>query len=227
MRKPKAGAGRDGGRFIALPHSVLESPAYLDLSYPARALPLEFALQFRGDDNGRLLCSRKHLAKRGWRSHDVIARAKQELLAAGFIYETVKGQRPNKASWYAVTWHVLDRLKGYDDGAAQLFQRGAYRKKILSPSGGTTVPSIGPPHGTEMRSPSPSHGTIKSSFTSLPSPPHGHPLEKPSVIVLDEDNGTVTATCKHMLNGKQALGFRLLANAANQFTYKHTPAFSA
>lgn len=219
--------GRVPGRFVAMPHDVLESPAYLCLSHPARALLFEFALQYRGDDNGRLLCSRKHLAKRGWNSHDVIARAKQELLDAGFIHETAKGQRPNKASWYAVTWQVLDRLPGYDDGAAQLFERGAYRKKILSPPDGTAAPPIGPSHGTGRHSPSPSHGPIKGGFTQSPSPPHGHPLEKPSVTVLNRNNGTVTARGERTPTGAKVLTFRLLENAANQFTYKHTPALAA
>lgn len=127
----KKGTGREGGRFIAIPHTVLESATFMSLSHPAKALLLEFALQFHGDDNGRLLCSAKHLRKRGWKSSDVINRAKQELLSAGFIHETVKGHRPNKASWYAVTWQTLDRLQGYDQGTAQTFERGAYRKNHL------------------------------------------------------------------------------------------------
>lgn len=115
----KGDAGRDSGGFIALPWSVVDSPAYACLSHPARSLLLEFARQFVRDNNGRLLASSAHLAKRGWKSADVITRAKRELLAAGFIFETVKGQRPNKASWYAVTWRALDRLPGYDAGAAE------------------------------------------------------------------------------------------------------------
>lgn len=119
--------GRDAGGFVALPWSVLDCPAYAALSHPARALLLEFARQLGKDNNGRLLSSRAYLIGRGWKSADVIQRAKTELLAADFIFETVKGQRPNRASWYAVTWRVLDRHPGYDVGTLEGFRRGAYR----------------------------------------------------------------------------------------------------
>lgn len=123
----KGDSGRDAGGFIALPWSVVDSPAYQALGHPAKALLTEIARQFVRDNNGRLLASRAYLASRGWKSADVIQRAKLELIAAGFIYETVKGQRPNKASWYAVTWRALDRRPDYDAGAVEGFVRGAYR----------------------------------------------------------------------------------------------------
>ena len=124
----KGDSGRDSGGFIALPWSVMDCPAYARLSHPAKALLLEVARQFVRDNNGRLLTSGVYLARRGWKSSDVITRAKRELLDAGFIFETVKGHRPNRASWYAVTWQRLDKLPGYDTGAALCFERGAYQK---------------------------------------------------------------------------------------------------
>jgi hypothetical protein len=124
----KGDSGRDSGGFIALPWSVLDCPAYASLSHPARSLLWEFARQYVRDNNGRLLASAAYLVKRGWRSPEVIVRAKRELLESGFIHETVKGHRPNKASWYAVTWRSLDKIPGYDSGAVETFERGAYRK---------------------------------------------------------------------------------------------------
>lgn len=138
----KRDSGRDAGGFIALPWSVLDCPEFAELSHPARSLLLEFARQFVRDNNGRLLASASYLRKRGWKSADVITRAKRELLDAGFIFETVKGQRPNKASWYAVTWRALDKLPGYDAGAAAAFERGAYRQKKNEKTSGPS-----PPHG--------------------------------------------------------------------------------
>jgi hypothetical protein len=85
------------------------------------------ARQFTGSNNGRLLASAAYLRKRGWTSSDTISRAKADLMRAGFIFETVKGQRPNKASWYAITWQTLDRHPGFDPGAVELFRRGAYQ----------------------------------------------------------------------------------------------------
>jgi hypothetical protein len=187
MKGSKGDAGRDGGGFVALPWSVLDCPAYARLSHPARALLLEFARQFVRDNNGRMLASAAYLGKRGWKSADVITRAKRELLAAGFIFETVQGHRPNKASWYAVTWRALDKLPGYDVGAVQCFERGAHQKNVplknagLMPPRGVGSPSIELSHGVAREPPTPPHGAIRASFTPLPTPPHGNHLEKPSL----------------------------------------------
>lgn len=122
---------RDTGRFLALPYSVLESRAYLQLSHTAKSLLIAIARQYAGDNNGRLLTSVKCLSQWGWKSADVITRAKRELLAAGLIHETVKGRRPNRASWYAVTWYVLDRIPGYDPEAVATFCRSGYRDDYI------------------------------------------------------------------------------------------------
>jgi len=180
-------SGRDPGGFVALPWSVLDSAAYLSLSVHAKALLLEVARQYHGDDNGRMRLSRAYLAPRGWNSSDMIMKVKRELLAAGFIFETAKGWRPNKASWYAVTWCMLDKIPGYDFGAEQAFVRGAYRLKgppkpllknaSLRPPHGTEKTPIAPSHGTETPAAVPPHGAIRPISDPLSVPPHGHPLE--------------------------------------------------
>jgi hypothetical protein len=131
----------DGG-FCALPHEVIDSPSYRSISHTARSLLIDLARQYKGDNNGQLLLSINCLKPWGWRSADVITRKKRELLEAGLIYETVMGYRPNKASWYAVTWWDLDSIKGFDPRARQDYQKGAYRTALvrnspLSPMGGT------------------------------------------------------------------------------------------
>lgn len=205
-KRSKIDNGRDSGGFVALPHAVMNSAAYLGLSANARSLLLEVALQFGGADNGRMLLSRAHLAKRGWKSSDMIDKGKRELLDAELIFETVKGQRPNKASWYAVTWRRLDKIKGFDQGAEKAFERGAYSKRtpisqpketldwtqpnggrqnaVLNPHSGVGPALIGPPRGTGTWLPVPSDGAIQGLSVPLPRPPHGHPLEKPSIGVL-------------------------------------------
>lgn len=121
-------SNRDAGLFVALPHAVIKSVAYRSLSHTARSLLIDIAMQLspRGENNGQLLCSRNHLAALGWKSADTAQRAKDDLIKAGFIFETVKGQRPNRASWYAVTWMALQRHHGYDTGAFIAFRRSAY-----------------------------------------------------------------------------------------------------
>lgn len=183
---------RDQGGFIALPWSVLDCPAYARLSHPARSLLWEFARQYVRDNNGRLLASGVYLAKRGWRSQDVVTRAKRELLEAGFIHETVMGHRPNRASWYAVTWRMLDKLPGYDAGAAETFKRGAYQQNTqfknasLTPSHGVGRAAIAPSHGVERAPPTPSHGAIRGVLPHPPTPSHGDHLDMPSIAVNPE-----------------------------------------
>jgi hypothetical protein len=203
----KSDSSRDPGRFVAMPVSVLTSRAYVALSHPGRSLLWEIALQYVRDNNGRLLASGKHLAGRGWTSSDTITRAKRELLAAGFVVETVKGSRPNKASWYAVTWHNLDPDAKYDQGAAQLFAEvrrartsdtalkakptreetyARWRSKPaenapITPSRGVDGTSIAPSHGVEGQRLAPSHGAIGAVFDGPPTPPDGDLLDTPSV----------------------------------------------
>lgn len=180
-RRTKVDRSRDGGGFVALPWSVLDSKSYQGLSHPAKALLLEVARQYVRDNNGALFAGMAYLRRRGWTSADVVTRAKRELVEAGLLFETVKGHRPNKASWYALTWFALDRQDDFDPGAANAFERGAYRKNdSLIPSRGTSKDSIAPPNGIEKSSPVPGDGAIRAVFGKSPIPGDGNLLEKPS-----------------------------------------------
>lgn len=181
--------GRDAGGFVALPWTVMDCPAYARLSHPAKALLLEVARQFVRDNNGRMLLSRVYMASRGWKSNDTINKAKGELLAAGFIFQTVQGHRPNKASWYAVTWRALDKMQGYDAGTEQLFRRGAYQQSMplknasLTPPAGVERHRTAPPAGVGIRPAAPPAGAIKALLGTRSTPPTGHHLDMPSVGV--------------------------------------------
>lgn len=171
----KVDTDRMPGGFSPIPWSVLDSQAYLGLSHPARSLLLEIARQDTRSSNGRLLLSSKHLAKRGWKSNDTISRAKSELLQAGLIYETVKGHRPNKASWYAVTWFKLYPHPGFDVGALEGFRLGAYmdlnlKNTGLKPSGGSTSTSIAPSAGLRASICTPGGGAVVAVAAPSPTP---------------------------------------------------------
>ncbi len=131
MEPKRKQTGRDGGRFLALPHVVLDSAAFLSLSFSARALLLDIARQYLGDNNGRLLASESALRPRGWNSKDTITRARRELEAAGLIVETRKGARPSKAAWFAVTWLNLDWTPDMDMPRAG-YRRGLYLENTLT-----------------------------------------------------------------------------------------------
>ena len=202
-RSTKGDTGRDAGGFVALPWSVMDCPADARLSHPAKALLFDIARQFVRDNNGRLLASRAYLAKRGWRSPDVIARAKNDLIENGFIHETVKGHRPNKASWFAVTWRTLDRLPGYDAGAVECFERGAYQKStVLSTSPVLGRHSIGMSPVLGRPPPSTSPVPIRGVFDPLSSTSPVHHLDMPSPAI----------------NSEQGIYKRLTAKPANLFT---------
>jgi hypothetical protein len=187
-------SGRDSGGFIALPWSVMDCYAYGQLSMHARALLLEVARQYFRDNNGRLLLSMAHMKTRGWKSASMLFKSKKELVDGGFIFETVRGHRPNKASWYALTWFKLDKLKGFDPETEKCFERSAYRKKTatkidtLSPVHGQGPSYIRPPEGLTTLTPNPHAGAIKPTFTLVPRPCHGHHLDMPSTPRLDGTN---------------------------------------
>lgn len=179
---------RIGGGFIALPWQVVDSHAYMNLSFAAKALLIEIDRQYVRDNNGRLLATRAYLKKRGWKSQDVITRALRDLMAAKLIHQTVKGHRPNRASWYAVTWRNLDRIAGYDEGAAATFERGGFKSldfenAKLKPSSGLERSKIAPPTGVKLDATAPSSGVVGEHFQVLSAPPAGHHLEQPSAAL--------------------------------------------
>jgi hypothetical protein len=157
MKYGRRDKSRVEGRFVALPHDVLDSAAFMRLGYPARALLLEIARQYMGANNGQLLASKNYLKKRGWSSSDVISRAKKESIEGGFIHETVKGRRPNRASWYAVTWLSLQRHPQYDEGAPETFKKAAYRSAAENasacPAAGRVEGQAAPVRGIQIGKP--------------------------------------------------------------------------
>ena len=174
---------RDGSGFVALPWVVLDSKNFQGLSHTAKSLLLEFARQYGEGFNGRLLCSMRYLKTRGFNSADVVTRSKRELISAGFIHETVMGQRPNKASWYAITWYPLDKISGYDEGAIKTFVRGAYSKNdslinsLLIPSKGIESKTIAPFNGIKDYSPTPPNGSINGLKNAFSTPSNGNHLD--------------------------------------------------
>lgn len=182
-------ASRDGTRFAALPFDVLDSAAFLSLSHPARSLLLELLRQVNGQNNGALLLTQKVLKPRGWTSVDTIQRARDDLLRVGLLHQTVQGRKPSWASWYALTFLALDRLEGFDPGAAAAFERGAYRRygqadplKNASgpPPDGVERPKTAPSGGVGERATTPPDGAQRGQIGPSTTPPDGIHIAKPS-----------------------------------------------
>lgn len=121
---------RDGanGAVLVIPHVVLNSKAYKTLSSNAIRLLIDIAQQYNTYNNGALLASWRYMSEqRGWKSADMLSKAKQELLERELLIQTVQGQRPNKASWYGLGWLALDDLNGLEI-KPQSWPRGAYAR---------------------------------------------------------------------------------------------------
>jgi hypothetical protein len=179
-RRRKASADRDGTAFVALPWLVIDSQGYRACSSTARALLVDIVRQYNRSNNGKLVVTPKWYRPLGWKSVDVVSRAKGELILAGLLFETRRGARPNRASWYALTFFGLDVTAGLDVSPAS-FPRGGYMRpnqiliekraaagrarrqpiKALIPSDGTRGKPIAPSHGKDAGPSVPSHGAMR------------------------------------------------------------------
>jgi len=97
----------ESGSFIQLPHAILESSEYANLSAPAVKLLLDLFAQFRGKNNGDFTAAWSVMSRRGWRSRDTLRRALAVLIEKGWIIKTRQGGR-RICCLYAVTWKAID-----------------------------------------------------------------------------------------------------------------------
>ena len=119
---------RDGRQFITIPFVVLDRPSFYALSSSGNKLLLDIIRQYNGYNNGYLCCCFSIMQKCGWKSKETLQKAKTDLIKSGLIIETRKGGRPNRASYYAVTWLALDEQNGKTrlDIDSKIFPRGLY-----------------------------------------------------------------------------------------------------
>ncbi len=102
-------------RFVALPHYMLRSPAWLSLSPVARSIYVELASRYNGSNNGRLVLSAREAAERVGCSKNTAARAVAELIEKGFIDLCSRGHFDRKTPHAAecrLTVHRCDRSGG-------------------------------------------------------------------------------------------------------------------
>ncbi|AGW92083.1 hypothetical protein N234_18777 [Ralstonia pickettii DTP0602] len=168
---------RSTERFIGIPHWVMQSAAYRSCPHPARSLLLDIVMQYNGRNNGSLVACDKYLKPLGWLSSDVIARAKDKLLKCGLLVETRKGQRPNKAAWYALGWRPLDVKDGMDINPRAYRTISQHEINTLTPSHGAKSRGIAPSPGVDGAPATPSRGAMRGVFGGIPTPPHGAYLD--------------------------------------------------
>jgi hypothetical protein len=84
----KNGRSNNRDRFFAVPHYILNTPAWKQFSVSARATWLEFGRVHNGLNNGRIAMSARFLGDRLGLSHDSAAKAIRELVTFGFLEVT-------------------------------------------------------------------------------------------------------------------------------------------
>ena len=107
----------ESGRFLKLPHIVLNSEDYINLSYKSKALLTDLAMQYNGHNNGDFSAALGVMRKRGWTRSATLSAATKELVEANLILKTREGRFLNpggRCALYAVTWHPIDDCFGKD-----------------------------------------------------------------------------------------------------------------
>ena len=96
---------------VRLYHWMLNSPAYLSLGCPARAVLVEIGRVYDGMNNGRLGMSVRMLAERCHIARGTVRHALGELQDRGFIECVKRGsfsQKGGPASEWRLTWRPCD-----------------------------------------------------------------------------------------------------------------------
>jgi len=98
--------------YAAIEHRVIDSAAYADLTFSARALLILIARQLTKDNNGHLQATYSYMRRFGFKSEHTLCRAIKELIAHGLIYRSRSGGYQQGAAQYAVTWLTIKRREG-------------------------------------------------------------------------------------------------------------------
>lgn len=98
--------------FIQIGSEILNAPAYLDLSFSARAMLMEVLHFHNGRNNGAIWITLKILKERGF-SKNTSTKALKELRSHGFLYMTKRGgNQAGGCSWFAITWLSINPCEG-------------------------------------------------------------------------------------------------------------------
>lgn len=130
MSKPSGARKKE--RFVGIPRKVMDSDAYVSLSFSARELISCLIFQHNGFNNGDFEATWGYMKSRGWRSNDTKQNALDEALGKGFIFITRQGFK-GRCSLYAVTWQPLATQPKYASKFDELlicdFRLGTWRER--------------------------------------------------------------------------------------------------
>lgn len=107
MAKKNYEKKRGSGGFFALPHRVLKSSKFGNLSANATKLLMDLAEQYQGNNNGDLCAALTLMKARGWKSNSGLTAARKELVSTRFIVSTRMGGR-NRPELFALSFFAID-----------------------------------------------------------------------------------------------------------------------
>lgn len=106
-RRPSRNKRRDAPH-VRLYHVMLDSPAYLSLTCPSRAVLVEIWKAFNGTNNGRIGLSIRRASERCKISRGTAQRAFVQLQERGFVECMTKGafsrKEPHATEWRLTWW---------------------------------------------------------------------------------------------------------------------------
>ena len=140
------GRSKGDGRFVALPHFMLETPAWRTLDPYGRAAYVELAQLYRGDNNGYLDMAVRRLAERMGVGKNVANRALQALVERGLIEPTeVSGfsRKDRQSTSWRLTHLRCDRTHQAGSRAYQAWRPTPAEMQTTVPPKDRTVPPRG------------------------------------------------------------------------------------
>lgn len=138
---------RGGGGYVALPHAVIRSQEWAELSPFAVKLMMDMLSQYKGDNNGDLAMywSKMH-RERGWKSKETLFKSLAELRNAGWLELTRIGMRNKTPALYAVTFYAIDYCGGKLEVSPTGSPSGAWRRpeavKPIVPRSESPAPAV-------------------------------------------------------------------------------------
>lgn len=167
------------GSYTPVVHAVLDSVAFMGAGHPARSLLFDLLRQHNGANNGHLHLAQGWLRKRGWKSGDVIQRAKVELLQRGLIVQTRQGGLNAGPCRFALTWLPITNFVGLELRPSQ-YHPGAWHFMDAMPPAknreGSSASRTGadPSRGLVESTAGPSHGSKTALSGNDADPPDGN-----------------------------------------------------
>ena len=100
------------GSFITVRKDILNHSNYHSLSHRAARLLWDLFVQFNGKNNGDFSATYSDFREKGWSSNSQLIKAREELIAKGWIVISRHGGLNMGCHLYAVTWESIHECEG-------------------------------------------------------------------------------------------------------------------